>query len=195
MAALDSYFKLSERGSTIITEIRAGTATFLTLCYILAGSHCDRNTFLVCNGHKSVQCMPAPTIITDYNHGTRISRRACVAENVMRFVGSSVITHTCFLFLSSSRTKEPIRRVPRALPGTYHRREPNVNHAPALFHMAVNARLLSESGGPCECSEATRDDFACRFYDQEYDQCVENFRRELITVTAVAAFIGSFLMG
>ena len=40
--AIDKYFKLSERGSTILTEIRAGTATFLTLCYILAG---DKDLF------------------------------------------------------------------------------------------------------------------------------------------------------
>ena len=59
----------------------------------------------------------------------------------------------------------------------------------------MNSRLLSESGGPCQCSEATRDDFACRFYDDEYNQCVEDFRRELITVTAVSSFVGCLLMG
>jgi xanthine/uracil/vitamin C permease (AzgA family) len=37
MEAVDKYFKLTERGSTILTEFRAGTATFMTLCYILAG--------------------------------------------------------------------------------------------------------------------------------------------------------------
>jgi len=55
--------------------------------------------------------------------------------------------------------------------------------------------LLSESGGPCTCSAATADDFACRFYDSQYEQCVEDFRRELITVTAVAAFVGCLMMG
>mmetsp|Transcript_28278 Transcript_28278/g.34339 ORF Transcript_28278/g.34339 Transcript_28278/m.34339 type:complete len:642 (+) Transcript_28278:171-2096(+) len=33
---LDKHFKLTERKSTILTEFRAGTATFLTLCYILS---------------------------------------------------------------------------------------------------------------------------------------------------------------
>lgn len=32
---LDSYFKISERGSTIATEIRGGITTFLTMAYIL----------------------------------------------------------------------------------------------------------------------------------------------------------------
>lgn len=66
---------------------------------------------------------------------------------------------------------------------------------PAVLALPVNSRLLSESGGPCQCSEATRDDFACRFYDDEYNKCVEDFRRELITVTAVSSFVGCLLMG
>jgi len=61
--------------------------------------------------------------------------------------------------------------------------------------VAVNSRLLSENGGPCQCSEATRADFACRFYDKQYNQCVEDYRRELITTTAVSAFVGCTLMG
>ena len=63
MEGIDKFFKLTERGSTLGTEIRAGTATFVTLCYILG--RCE----------------------------------------------------------------------------------------------TVNARLLSDSGGPCECSEATKADF------------------------------------
>jgi len=92
---LDKYFKLTERGSTIATEFRAGTATFMTLCYILA----------------------------------------------------------------------------------------------------VNSRLLSDSGGPCECSPELAEDFACRFYDPVYEECVENFRRQLVTVTALSAFLACFMMG
>jgi AGZA family xanthine/uracil permease-like MFS transporter len=32
---LDRFFKISERGSSLLTEFRAGTVTFLTMCYIL----------------------------------------------------------------------------------------------------------------------------------------------------------------
>ena len=42
---------------------------------------------------------------------------------------------------------------------------------------------------------ATADDFACVFYDTEYAVCLENFRRQLVTVTALASFIACFLMG
>ena len=34
-STLDSYFKVSERGSSITTEVRAGVATFLVMAYIL----------------------------------------------------------------------------------------------------------------------------------------------------------------
>jgi AGZA family xanthine/uracil permease-like MFS transporter len=33
--AIDNYFQISERGSSLLTEFRAGTVTFLTMCYIL----------------------------------------------------------------------------------------------------------------------------------------------------------------
>lgn len=33
---IDSYFKITERGSDFLTEIRAGTVTFLAMCYVLA---------------------------------------------------------------------------------------------------------------------------------------------------------------
>ena len=33
--SLDSYFKISERGSSVGTEIRAGITTFLVMAYIL----------------------------------------------------------------------------------------------------------------------------------------------------------------
>lgn len=35
MESLDSYFKVSERGSSVGTEVRAGVATFLVMAYIL----------------------------------------------------------------------------------------------------------------------------------------------------------------
>jgi AGZA family xanthine/uracil permease-like MFS transporter len=92
---IDGFFKISKRGSTIWTEIRAGTASFMTLCYILA----------------------------------------------------------------------------------------------------VHPRILSESGGPCVCGAETSSDPDCVFYDSVYLQCVEDFRRELVTVTAVSSCIACCTMG
>jgi len=95
LTSIDGFFKITRRGSTVWTEIRAGTASFMTLCYILA----------------------------------------------------------------------------------------------------VHPRILSESGGPCTCGAATAADFDCVFYDGEYLQCVEEFRRELVTVTAVSSCIACVTMG
>ena len=32
---LDAYFDITQKGSTVKTEVMAGLATFLTMCYIL----------------------------------------------------------------------------------------------------------------------------------------------------------------
>jgi len=91
-AFIDRYFKLSKRGTTVATEVRAGLASFMTMCYILA----------------------------------------------------------------------------------------------------VNARLLSESGGPCISDYAV--DGNC-FASLDCLACVEDFRRQLITVTAISAALGCFFIG
>jgi len=91
-ACIDRYFKLTARGTTVATEVRAGLASFLTMCYILA----------------------------------------------------------------------------------------------------VNARILSESGGPCISDYAV--DGNC-FASLDCLACVEDFRRQLITVTAISAALGCFFIG
>ena len=98
MEGIDKFFKLTERGSTLGTEFRAGTATFVTLCYILAGLP----VCLVC-------CLLQRCALYDY---------------LLRILPSARL-----LSLTTRRCE------------------------------TVNARLLSDSGGPCECSEATKADF------------------------------------
>eukprot|EP00617_Octactis_speculum_P016619 CAMPEP_0185745944 /NCGR_PEP_ID=MMETSP1174-20130828/4331_1 /TAXON_ID=35687 /ORGANISM="Dictyocha speculum, Strain CCMP1381" /LENGTH=549 /DNA_ID=CAMNT_0028420245 /DNA_START=24 /DNA_END=1673 /DNA_ORIENTATION=- len=88
MDRLRKYFKMEERGTTFLIEFRAGTATFTTLCYILA----------------------------------------------------------------------------------------------------VNARLLAESGGPCN-------EKYDNIFSADYETCLEDFRRQLITITAFSSLIGCVLMG
>lgn len=91
-AFIDKYFKVNERGTTLLTEARAGLSSFMTMCYILT----------------------------------------------------------------------------------------------------VNARLLSESGGPC-IGDYTKDGNC--FGSTECMTCLEDFRRQLITVTALSAALGCFFMG
>ena len=42
------------------------------------------------------------------------------------------------------------------------------NTLPTTDILAVNSRLLSDSGGPCECAEALKDVPDCVFFDPEY---------------------------
>ena len=66
------------------------------------------------------------------------------------------------------------------------------------YILAVNSRLLSESGGYCECSPEGVEQFGfdCRFVgDVGYETCLEDFRRQLITATALSSFIACLGMG
>ncbi|KAK0200353.1 permease family-domain-containing protein [Desarmillaria ectypa] len=58
------------------------------------------------------------------------------------------------------------------------------------FTISVNASILSDSGGTCEC--ATSD--LC-VNDAAYTTCVNEVRNDLITSTAAIAALSSFLMG
>lgn len=61
-----------------------------------------------------------------------------------------------------------------------------------LYIIAVNASILSDSGGTCECTDDT--DPTC-LEDPDYNACVSDLRRQLVIATAAISCIGSFLMG
>jgi AGZA family xanthine/uracil permease-like MFS transporter len=57
------------------------------------------------------------------------------------------------------------------------------------YILAVNARLLSESGGPCEPLKGPTG------WEDEYMGCISDFRKQLITITAAASCVACILMG
>ncbi|KAI0521146.1 purine transporter [Xylaria bambusicola] len=61
------------------------------------------------------------------------------------------------------------------------------------YILAVNASILSDSGGPCVCAH-TAEDPTC-VMDTEYLLCVAEVKRDLVTATAAIAAISSFCMG
>ncbi|KAG9125298.1 hypothetical protein FRC07_008194 [Ceratobasidium sp. 392] len=61
------------------------------------------------------------------------------------------------------------------------------------YIIAVNAAILSDSGGTCVCN-STADDPIC-LQNQEYALCKEVIRRDLITTSAAVAALASVLMG
>lgn len=56
------------------------------------------------------------------------------------------------------------------------------------YILAVNPRILSDSGGPCVPDEDG-------IFGPAYSACVEDIKREYITSTAIASMMGCFFMG
>ncbi|KAI3327395.1 purine transporter [Xylariaceae sp. AK1471] len=61
------------------------------------------------------------------------------------------------------------------------------------YILAVNASILSDSGGTCVCA-GTADDPFCNM-DNDYLLCVAEVKRDLVTATAAISAISSFCMG
>ncbi|KAI0547551.1 purine transporter [Xylaria curta] len=61
------------------------------------------------------------------------------------------------------------------------------------YILAVNASILSDSGGTCECAH-TADDPFCNM-NNDYLLCVAEVKRDLVTATAAISAIASFCMG
>ncbi|KAF2657514.1 hypothetical protein K491DRAFT_714361 [Lophiostoma macrostomum CBS 122681] len=62
------------------------------------------------------------------------------------------------------------------------------------YIIAVNASILSDTGGDCVCKDPTGQDPTCA-KNQDYANCVQELHRSLITATAVVAGFSSFLFG
>ena len=58
------------------------------------------------------------------------------------------------------------------------------------YILAVNPRILADSGGPC-----VPDDDNGGIFSPAYEQCLEDIKREYITSTAIASMVGCLLMG
>ncbi|KAI0877951.1 purine transporter [Hypoxylon argillaceum] len=61
------------------------------------------------------------------------------------------------------------------------------------YILAVNASILSDSGGTCVCPK-TADDPLCNV-DENYLLCIAEVKRDLVTATAAISAIASFCMG
>ncbi|KAL5514038.1 hypothetical protein ACEPAG_2799 [Sanghuangporus baumii] len=64
--------------------------------------------------------------------------------------------------------------------------------ASMAYIISVNASIISDSGGTCVCPPSSTDLCAT---DPQYGLCINELRRDLITATAAASCLASFLMG
>lgn len=59
------------------------------------------------------------------------------------------------------------------------------------YILAVNPRILADSGGPCDA-----DDYpAGGIFSSGYEECMEDTKRQMITATALVSIFGTLLMG
>jgi hypothetical protein len=61
------------------------------------------------------------------------------------------------------------------------------------YIIAVNASIVSDSGGTCVCN-STADDPIC-VKNQDYALCVAEIKRDMVTATAAIASLTTFCMG
>lgn len=61
------------------------------------------------------------------------------------------------------------------------------------YIIAVNASIISQTGGTCVCNGGTEDPI-CND-NVEYAVCVQNIQRDLVTATAAIAALSSFVFG
>lgn len=64
------------------------------------------------------------------------------------------------------------------------------------YILAVNASLLSQTGGTCDpATDCAEPGPGCQYTDAQFAQCVVNVKRSLISATAISSLIGCLMMG
>src|SRR5687768_1220748 len=60
------------------------------------------------------------------------------------------------------------------------------------YIISVNATIIADSGGPCECTTSTTNKFCIG--DEAYERCLETIKHDLITATALISCIATAIM-
>lgn len=61
------------------------------------------------------------------------------------------------------------------------------------YIIAVNASIISQTGGTCVCNGGDEDPICNE--NAEYELCMQGIRRDLVTATAAIASLSSFAFG
>ncbi|UPL02661.1 hypothetical protein LCI18_013595 [Fusarium solani-melongenae] len=135
---------------------------------------------------------PPPHGMIDANRdqGAPSSSRFCGARDLLNKVDGYISSSRLGYFFRLSRSGHPDE-----IPGSTFFREIRAGlttFATMAYIIAVNAALLSQTGGTCVCDLTDRQ--ACDKID-EYVACKEDVRRDLVTATAAVAGMASFMFG
>ena len=61
------------------------------------------------------------------------------------------------------------------------------------YIIAVNASIVSDSGGTCVCNGGASDPICTK--NEEYSLCLQGIKRDVVTATAAISALSSFMMG
>ncbi|XP_021290765.1 adenine/guanine permease AZG1-like [Herrania umbratica] len=100
-------------------------------------------------------------------------------------------------FVGSSKVGKRFKLTERKTTFTTELRAGTATFLTMAYILAVNASILTDSGGPCTIADCNNPSESCKFppMDPGYAACLERTRKDLIVATVASSLIGCLIMG
>ncbi|XVE80772.1 hypothetical protein DITRI_Ditri15bG0007200 [Diplodiscus trichospermus] len=100
-------------------------------------------------------------------------------------------------FVASSKVGKRFKLVERKTSFTTELRAGTATFLTMAYILAVNASILTDSGGTCSVADCNNPRDSCKFppIDPGYVACLERTRKDLIVATVASSLIGCLIMG
>ncbi|EOY04493.1 hypothetical protein QUC31_017235 [Theobroma cacao] len=100
-------------------------------------------------------------------------------------------------FVGSSKVGKRFKLTERKTTFTTELRAGTATFLTMAYILAVNASILTDSGGPCTIADCNNPSESCKFppVDPGYAACLERTRKDLIVATVASSLIGCLIMG
>ncbi|XWS35397.1 hypothetical protein CRYUN_Cryun21dG0122800 [Craigia yunnanensis] len=100
-------------------------------------------------------------------------------------------------FVASSKVGKRFKITERRTTFTTELRAGTATFLTMAYILAVNASILTDSGGPCTIADCNNPSESCKFppVDPGYTACLERTRKDLIVATVASSLIGCLIMG
>ncbi|XVF37429.1 hypothetical protein REPUB_Repub20aG0007100 [Reevesia pubescens] len=100
-------------------------------------------------------------------------------------------------FVANSKVGKRFKLAERKTTFTTELRAGTATFLTMAYILAVNASILTDSGGPCTIADCNNPSESCKFppLDSGYAACLERTRKDLIVATVASSLIGCLIMG
>ncbi|OMO67752.1 Xanthine/uracil/vitamin C permease [Corchorus olitorius] len=100
-------------------------------------------------------------------------------------------------YVARSRVGKRFKLTERKTTFTTELRAGTATFLTMAYILAVNASILTDSGGPCTIADCNNPSESCKFppLDPGYAACLERTRKDLIVATVASSLIGCLIMG